>query len=215
MTLSGLSRYNVENALAAASAALGAGIGRRHVISGLQSFRPDAEHNPGRMNIFSLTTSAGDISVVMDAAHNEAGLEALIEIMRGVRVPGRCLLLGLGAVGDRQDDLIETLGEIAARDTDVVAIGHKERYLRGRTVEGIESLMRAGAERVGMTDIVAYPTELDSLKALVGVADPGDVVGLMCHAERQEVYNWLGEQGATADTPEQLRAKVERASERA
>ena len=91
----------------------------------------------------------------------------MIEIMRGLRVPGRCLLLGLGAVGDRQDDLIEMLGEIAARDADVVAIGHKERYLRGRTLEGIESLMRAGAERVGMTDIEAYPTELDSLQALV------------------------------------------------
>ena len=139
----------------------------------------------------------------------------MIEIMRGLRVPGGRLLLGLGAVGDRQDDLIEMLGEIAARDADVVAIGHKERYLRGRTIEGIESLMRAGAERVGMTDIEAYPTELDSLKALVDLAEPGDVVGLMCHAERQEVYDWLGEQGATADSPERLRAKVERASERA
>ncbi len=211
MTLSGLSRFNVENALAAASAALAAGIERRHVIAGLQSFRPDPEHNPGRMNIFSL----GEVSVVMDLAHNEAGLEALIEIMRGLQTPGRCLLLGLGAVGDRQDDLIELLGEIAARDADVVAIGHKERYLRGRTLEGIESLMRAGAERVGMTDITAYPTELASLQALVSVAEPGDVVGLMCHAEREQVYDWLAEQGGTADSPEQLRAKVERAAERA
>ena len=37
----------------------------------------------------------------------------------------------------------------------------------------------------------------------------------MCHAERQQVYDWLAEQGATADSPEQLRAKVDRASERA
>ena len=36
MTLSGLSRFNVENALAAASAALAAGIGREHVVAGLQ-----------------------------------------------------------------------------------------------------------------------------------------------------------------------------------
>ena len=115
----------------------------------------------------------------MDAAHNEAGLEALVEIMRGLRPPGRCLLLGLGAVGDRQDDLIELLGEIAARDADVVAIGHKERYLRGRTVEELESLLRAGAERVGMTDIAAFPTELDSLRELVNLAEPGDVVGLL------------------------------------
>jgi cyanophycin synthetase len=210
MTLSGLSRFNVENALAATSAALAAGIARPHVVSGLRSFLPDAEHNPGRMNFFTL----GEFSVVMDLAHNEAGLEAMVEIMRGVREPGRRLLLGLGAVGDRQDDLLEMLGEIAARDADVVAIGHKQNYLRGRTMEELESLLRAGAERVGMTDIASYPTELESLQALVAVAEPGDVVGLMCHAERQEVYSWLEKQGATPDTPEQLTSKVDRAAGR-
>jgi cyanophycin synthetase len=210
MTLSGLSRFNVENALAAASAALAAGIDRVHVIAGLRSFRPDPEHNPGRMNFFTL----GEVSVVIDLAHNEAGLEAMIEIMRGVRAPGRRLLLGLGAVGDRQDDLLEMLGEIAGRDADVVVIGHKEQYLRGRTLEELESLLGAGAGRVGVTDIRAYPTELASLQALVDLAEPGDVVGLMCHAQRQQVYDWLAEQGATADSPEQLRVKVDHASGR-
>ncbi len=210
MTLAGLSRFNVENALAAASAALAAGIERSAVVAGLRSFRPDAEHNPGRMNFFSL----GDLSVVMDLAHNEAGLEAMIEIMRGVRPPGGRLLLGLGAVGDRQDDLLEMLGEIAGRDADVVAIGHKQRYLRGRTLEEIDGLLRAGLERVGATGIVSYPTELESLQALVAEAHPGDVVGLMCHAEREEVYAWLEAEGATPDSPEVLRAKVERATER-
>jgi cyanophycin synthetase len=131
--------------------------------------------------------------------------------MRGIRPPGRRLLLGLGAVGDRQDDLLEMLGEIAARDADGVMIGHKQKYLRGRTVEEIDSLFRAGAERVGVTGIESYPTELASLQALVRVAEPGDVVGLMCHAERQEVYDWLADQGATPDTPTQLRNKVDRA----
>ena len=211
MTLAGLSRFNVENTLAAASAGLAAGLPRAAVVDGLRTFLPDAEHNPGRMNFFTM----GEVSVVMDLAHNEAGLEAMIEIMRGVRAPGRRLLLGLGAVGDRQDDLLEMLGEIAARDADVVAIGHKEKYLRGRTLEELEGLLRAGAARVGVTDIEAYPTELDSLQALLKLAEPGDVVGLMCHAERQQVYDWLASQGATADTPEQLREKVRRADGRA
>ncbi len=211
MTLSGLSRFNVENTLAAASAALAAGIDRAHVIEGLCSFRPDAEHNPGRMNIFTL----GDVTVVMDLAHNEAGLEAMIEVLDGLREPGRRLLLGLGAVGDRQDDLLELMGEIAARDADVVVIGHKEKYLRGRSTEELEGLLRAGAARVGVTDVPAYPTELASLQALLALAEPGDVVGLMCHAERQEVYDWLAGQGATADSPEQLREKVVRAAGRA
>ncbi|WP_245644421.1 Mur ligase family protein [Nocardioides jensenii] len=204
MTLAGLSRFNVENTLAAASAALAIGLPRETVVEGLRTFRPDAEHNPGRMNFFSV----GEISVVMDLAHNEAGLEALIEIMNGVRRPGARLLLGLGVVGDRQDDLIEKLGEIAGRDADVLAICHKEKYFRGRTMEELDELMRAGAERVGATHIVSWPTEVSGLEALVAQAQPGDVVGIMCHAERQACYDWIAEKGGTADSAETLAAKV-------
>jgi cyanophycin synthetase len=205
MTLAGLSRFNVENSLAAASAALAIGIPREMVVDGLRTFLPDAEHNPGRMNLFSMP---GEVSVVMDLAHNEAGLEALLEIMNGVRRPGCRLLLGLGAVGDRTDDLIELLGEIGARDSDVIAIGHKKRYLRGRTTEELEALMRAGAERVGVTDVPAYDTEVECLAALVSGARAGDVVGLMCHAEREEAYAWIAEHGGTPDSPGTLRDKV-------
>ena len=54
MTLAGLSQFNVENALAAASAALGAGLPREAVVEGLTSFAPGPELNPGRMNIYTL-----------------------------------------------------------------------------------------------------------------------------------------------------------------
>jgi cyanophycin synthetase len=208
MTLAGLSRFNVENTLAAASAALAIGIPRAVVIEGLQTFLPDAEHNPGRMNLFSV----GKVSVVVDLAHNEAGLEALLEVMNGVRRPGARLLLALGAVGDRQEDLIEKLGEIGARDSDVLAIAHKDRYLRGRGVDELDALLRTGAARVGVTDITSYPTEVSGLAGLVERADPGDVVGLMCHAEREEVYAWLAAQGATPDSPGTLATKVRQAS---
>jgi cyanophycin synthetase len=207
MTLAGLSRFNVENALAAASAGLAAGLPRESVLEGLRTFRPDPEHNPGRMNVFSL----GGVSVVLDLAHNEAGLEALIEIIRGLRAPRARLLLGLGAVGDRQDELIEALGELAGRDADVVAIGHKEHYLRGRTTDELDGLLRCGLARVGMRRVSSYPTELAALQALAAQARPGDVVGLMCHAERQQVYDWLSAEGATSDSPDDLRAKVDRA----
>ncbi len=208
MTLGGLSRFNVENTLAAASAALAAGLSRETVIEGLTSFRPDAEHNPGRMNIFSVPVADGEASVVIDLAHNEAGLEALVEIMAGIRPPGSRLLLGLGAVGDRTDDIIGRLGEIGAMGADVVAIAHKEKYLRGRTLDELEGLLRAGAERVGVTDVTAYPTEVDCLAALVGQARAGDVVGLMCHAQREEAYEWISGHGGSADTPHRLGEKV-------
>ena len=204
MTLAGLSRFNVENALAAASAALAVGLSREAVIEGLTSFRPDPTHNPGRMNFFSI----GDVSVVIDLAHNEAGLEALLEIMQGVRRPGGRLLLGLGAVGDRTDDLVEQLGEMGARGADLAVVAHKAGYLRGRMPEELDALFRAGAARVGVPDLASYPTEVAGLAALVEQARPGDVVALMCHEDRQGVYDWIADAGGTVDDPDTLRKKV-------
>ena len=94
----------------------------------------------------------------------------------------------------------------------MVAIGHKAHYLRGRTMDEIDQLLRAGAARVGVTDIDTYETEVECLAALVGRAEPGDVVGLMCHAERQQAYDWIAAHGGTADTPEVLADKVRAAS---
>ena len=210
MTLAGLSRFNVENTLAAASAALAIGVSWDSVVAGLRSFLPDAEHNPGRMNVFSLP---GDVTVVMDLAHNEAGLEALLEVMQGVRRPGSRVLLGLGAVGDRTDELIDALGEIGAKGSDVVAIGHKQHYLRGRTMDEIDVLLRNGAARVGVVDIETYETEVGCLAALVERAEPGDVVGLMCHAERDDAYRWLESRSAAADSPAIVAEKVRAAGQ--
>ena len=91
---------------------------------------------------------------------------------------------------------------------DVVAIAHKEKYLRGRQLDELDRLLRDGAERVGVTDVTSYDSEVDCLAALVAESGPGDVVGLMCHAQRQEVYDWIASHGGTSDTPRQLGDKV-------
>lgn len=206
MTLSGLSHYNVENALAAASAALGLGLPRNAVIEGLSTFTP-GENNPGRMNMYSVR----DFTVVIDLAHNEAGLEALLEIMNGVRQPGGKLLLALGSPGDRADDMVTAMGAIGARGADRVVIGHKGDYLRGRPPEELEAVFREGTSSVGVDDVPSFPTELEAAQALVGEAKAGDVVAVMSLQDRASLDAWLRAEGATVDNPETLKAKVERA----
>ena len=119
MTLAGLSRVNIENTLAVTSAALAIGLSAEQVADGLRAFDP-GENNPGRMNVWtaaggrwSRRRPGGEISVVIDLAHNEAGLQALIEIARGIKPAEGRLLLGVGTAGDRTDDVFVTLGEIA------------------------------------------------------------------------------------------------------
>src|SRR5690242_6456359 len=208
-TMSGLSVHNIANALAGAAAALGLGLPRAAVIEGLRTFVPDDRLNPGRMNTYTLRRDDGSaITVIIDLAHNEAGLEALMDVAHGLKVPGGQVHLGLGLAGDRTDDLLESIGEVAGLRADRIVAAHKEHYLRGRTMDDLESHLRAGLARAGVSDIESYETELAGLQALVPGAGDGDVVALMCHAERSQVSAWLAEQGARPDTAEDIRRKV-------
>ena len=208
MTLSGLSHVNVENALAAVGAGLGVGLPREAVVEGLRSFRPGPEDNPGRMNVYDLH----GVTVVVDLAHNEAGVQALLEVLRGLRAPGGAVRLVAGTPGDRTDDIIRAVGEVAARGADQIVVGHKEHYLRGRDPDELAALLREGAAAVGVTDVPVHPTELAGLQALVAGSAPGDAVGVMCHAERADIAAWLAAAGATVDTSETIRAKVLRSA---
>src|SRR5689334_13367059 len=209
MTLSGLSRNNIANALAGAAAALGLGVPRSAVIEGLRSFAPDPEHNWGRLNTYSLPLpSGGKATIIMDMAHNEAGLEALLEVARGLAAPGGAVRLGLGCAGDRADDAIIAMGEIAGRGAEEVALKIARHYLRGREPEELLGLFRDGLAKVGVLDVPGYDTELESLEALVPHALDGDVIALMCHAERAEVDRWIRDRGGKVDDARAIRRKV-------
>jgi cyanophycin synthetase len=211
MTLAGLSRVNVENVLAVTSAALALGFAPEQVAAGLASFLP-GEDNPGRMNVWTLPLPAGGTaSVVIDLAHNEAGLEALLEIMAGIRPSGARLLLGVGTAGDRGDEVLIRLGEVAAVGADVVEVARKSQYLRGRPPEEMGRLIAEGAAHAGMRIEGEHDSELDCLRSLAGQARPGDVVAVMTHQDRSLLDAWLVEAGASRDSATALRAKVRRA----
>jgi cyanophycin synthetase len=207
MTLAGLSGVNVENVLAVTSAALALGFSVEQVSNGLRSFEPSMK-NPGRMNIWTVPVPGGMISVVIDLAHNEAGLEALLEIMNGLRPPNGRLLLGVGTAGDRSDDVFIRLGEIAGLGADIVEITHKARYLRGRGMDELGKLIRKGAGHAGVDIKREHDSELGCLVSLVGQARAGDVVAVMTHQDRELLDQWLIDHGASRDNADVLRAKV-------
>jgi len=209
VTLSGLSEHNTANALAAAAAALGLGLPRESVVEGLRTFAPDPRHNPGRMNVYTVRAPGGGAAtVIIDLAHNEAGLEALLRVAEGLRPPGSTVHLGLGASGDRTDEILQSLGELAGRRADRVTAIHKERYLRGRTMEDLEAQLRIGLSRVGVGDIESCANEPEGLQALVSTASDGDVLAIMCHADRVLLDAWLTDRGGTVDSPRDIRRKV-------
>ena len=209
VTLSGLSQHNIANALAAAAAALGLGVPRASVVEGLRTFKPDPVLNEGRLNTYSVKLlEGGRATVIVDMAHNEAGLEALLQVAHGLTAPGARVHLGLGATGDRPDEAIEGLGEIAGKGADHIVIAHKPTYLRGRTIEDIDGHLRVGLGRVGVVEAESFGSEIEGIHAMMRAVTDGDVAALMCHDQREEVTRWLAGLGATADDARTVRRKV-------
>jgi cyanophycin synthetase len=205
VTLGGLARHNVANALAAAAGARAMGATLEQVAAGLRDFRPSADRSPGRLNLFR----HGRRVVIVDFAHNEAGTEAILEVAAGIAAASRApaaVTAIIGTAGDRPDETLRGIGRIAARTADRVAIKETPRYLRGRNREEVVRLLRAGIREGGADPdrVPVYESEAAALEeelarvAGAGEGGPMNVIVLFCHAERDEVFALLRRLGARA-----------------
>jgi cyanophycin synthetase len=75
-------------------------------------------------------------------------------------------------------------------------------------VEDLEEQLVRGLASVGAVPAGSSATEVEGLAAMVDAMVDGDVVALMCHAERGAVVEWLEAQGAAQDGARQIRRKV-------
>jgi len=202
VTVGGLSRYNIANALAAAAACDALGIRRPRIAAGLRTFGRDAAANPGRLNLFE----RGGVLALVDFAHNEAGLAGLLEVSRSLTSGRGKVRLAYGTAGDRTDEILHNLGLLAARGADDLVICEKRHYLRGRDLDEMNAILRSGAAEGGYRgQIEALPTELKALQALLRRSRRGDVCAVMTHVERAEIFGWLADAGFKPMPPERLR----------
>jgi cyanophycin synthetase len=208
VTLAGLSPHNVANALAATAAASALGLSQEAIVAGLRTFVPDSTTNPGRMNVFDVE----GVIVVLDFAHNAEGLDALLRVARGLRLPAAVVRLALSGAGDRRDEDLAELGSIAAQNFDEVIAVRSERYLRGRSLEEVQQLFDEGAGLVGRPPFETRDGEVAALAALLSRSQPGDVVAFMCHGERTEALDWLEGHAARPLAPDALRLRADQAA---
>ncbi len=204
LTIGGLARHNVANAMAAAAAARGLGASVDQVADGLVDFRPTSERSPGRLNLYRL----GQRVVIVDFAHNEAGMSAVLDVAEGIAggAAGRAAPVTaiIGTAGDRPDDTLRGIGRIAATRSQRIAIKETLKYLRGRTRESMVGEILAGVRsaRFPTSDIPLYESETEALQAeltrdgaTAGRGDTSRVLVLMCHEEREEVFKLLARLG--------------------
>jgi cyanophycin synthetase len=218
ITIGGIARHNVANALAAAGAARGLGASIAEVADGLVEFRPTSDRSPGRLNLYRL----GARIVIVDFAHNEAGVAAVLDVAEGIAggAAGRAAPITaiIGTAGDRPDDTLRGIAKIAASRAQHVAIKETLKYLRGRSRESIVGELLAGVREAGVSsaDVPIYESETAALKSeLADAAARPRVIVLLCHEEREEVFQLLESLGARPiDVATELTSLVPRLQKR-
>ncbi|HEX8025284.1 MAG TPA: Mur ligase family protein [Candidatus Limnocylindrales bacterium] len=199
----GAARHNVANALAAAAGARALGASVADVRAGLLDFRPSMDAAPGRLNVFR----HGDQLVIIDFAHNEAGLTVLLDVAEAIAAGRRPITAIVGTAGDRPDDTLRGMGRIAAQRADRVVIKESLHYLRGRSRESFVGEMKAGAKSAGWRgEIPVYETEVGALAGELDLppVSPAPIVLLLTHDSRDDVFAELARRhfkpvDATAD----------------
>ncbi len=212
-TFGGRARMNVQNSLAAAAAAFAAGAPLHDIRQGLRTFSTNYYLSPGRLNELEVN----GVHVIVDYCHNAPGMKMLGDFvdrvgdsLKSVSDLGKPSRIGIIATaGDRRDQDMVELGEIAARHFDVVVV-REDVTLRGRkrgetaalVADGVRQSMADGA-RCKQVEVIH--DEIKAVKHGMARANAGDLV-VVCvdkhHAVMEELEKWSKQAQAGSGDPD-------------
>jgi cyanophycin synthetase len=215
-TFAGRARMNVQNTLAAAAAAFAAGAPLHDIRQGLRSFSTNYYLSPGRLN----EVEVNGVHVIVDYCHNAPGMRALGdfvdrvgETLTSTHELGKAQRIGvIATAGDRRDEDMRELGEVAAEHFDVVVVREDANLRRraagetaGLVADGVRAAMEAGS-RCRQVELIL--DEIEAVRHAMSRANPGDLVVLCVDkhpAVMTELETWSSwaqaGAGASADAP--------------
>jgi cyanophycin synthetase len=200
-TFCGVARMNVENAAAAAAAAVALEVRLDDIRQGLRTFTTAFHTAPGRLNV----VDSGGVKVIIDYGHNAAAMRALgrfvdlVVTELSVRPRPRRIAV-VGTAGDRRDEELRELGWIVACHFDEVII-REDDNLRGRPPGEMAALVAEGvrtAASYGARCQIVEPIldEVAAVKAALARAEPGDLV-VLCVEDAARIWPYVIYQPST------------------
>jgi UDP-N-acetylmuramoyl-L-alanyl-D-glutamate--2,6-diaminopimelate ligase len=158
-------RFNVENALAAATAALALGLPLDAVREGLAV----TQGVPGR---FEAVRAGQRFGVIVDYSHTPDSLENALRAARAVS-SGRVLVV-FGCGGDRDRGKRPLMGAIGARLAERAFVTSDNP--RGEDPMAIIDEIVAGVPRERLDDLIVEPDRRAAIRQALAEAQPGDLV---------------------------------------
>ncbi|KAJ48894.1 cyanophycin synthetase, partial [Clostridium tetanomorphum DSM 665] len=183
ITLGGILKCNIENAMCACAALVALGVDYSIIRKGMENFYPNEEYNPGRFNLYNI----GDVTVILDYGHNIEGYKAAIE---GVKKLDYKRLIGIvGVPGDRNDDNIIEIGKISGQNFDYIYI-KEDKDKRCRKEGEVSELIRKGVLESSFNNknINIILDEVSALKEALKNSRKGDLI-IMFFEEYEPLLN--------------------------
>ena len=164
--------HNVQNAMFAAALAYNMGKSLEDIRQGLRTFDSTFFQAPGRMNIYD----EHPFKVILDYAHNPAAVKAICDLVDRFEVEGRKIIV-LAAPGDRRDEDIREIAEIAAGHFDYY-ICRRDDNTRGRGPDEVAVMLKDKLLEEGIASdaIEVIADEQEATTRALEMADSGDLV---------------------------------------
>ncbi|MEO0015186.1 MAG: hypothetical protein RLZZ535_3575, partial [Cyanobacteriota bacterium] len=140
VTMGGKAPFMIANTLASCLATFAQGVDIELIRQGVRTFQMSAEQTPGRMNLFEIE----DYQVLIDYAHNPHGFKAVGDFVRNWQ--GSKIGV-IGGPGDRRDEDLILLGNIAAEIFDQIIIKEDQDF-RGRQSGEVADLIKKGVYQI-------------------------------------------------------------------
>jgi UDP-N-acetylmuramoyl-L-alanyl-D-glutamate--2,6-diaminopimelate ligase len=176
-------RFNVDNAALAIVTLHVAGVDLERAAAGVA----DCAGVPGRMQVIE---GEPGVRAVIDYAHTPDAVERVLTGLREGLGSGGRLLTVLGCGGDRDRDKRRLMGEVAARDSDVLVI--TDDNPRSEDPAAIRAAVLAGAAAVPSAEraeVVEVADRRAAIAAALARAGRGDVLAVLGkgHEQGQEI----------------------------
>jgi len=170
LTYGGRAGFMIQNVLAATLACFVHGISLEDLRNGLTTFNAGTAQTPGRLNFVEI----GDVTALMDYAHNPAGFRGLTEFI--TKLPHKYRTAVINGTGDRRDDDIREMGKIAGENFDRIVI-RRGNYLRGRDENETYQLLKEGIASSGNSPVVrVIPDSRDAIQHAIKNGRKGELV---------------------------------------
>jgi cyanophycin synthetase len=189
ITVNGHASHNVENALHAIALSFTLGNNITQIGKALTQYENTAENNQGRANVFEYNGG----KIIVDFAHNAAGFEAMVGLVKSYVVNGGRLGILMGNTGNRMNLTDKITDAVIKGKPDFVVIKELTTYLRGtapgQVVRQIEEMLIA--KGIDKKNIQLVDNEFDGLDVVLDFVKPGDAFLFIAHESTAEIVEKL------------------------